>query len=114
MNTHKWLALLVFFSTVATAFGMSYHMKTAEIRDGKLVFPTEADFDEALRFGFFRVKRPSEIDMSEARNFALRFTHDKEYTEFGMRNFVNGYLRSEKSQSVRFCLERDNWDQAYA
>ncbi|HXW53365.1 MAG TPA: 2OG-Fe(II) oxygenase family protein [Myxococcota bacterium] len=114
MDAQKCLAFIFTIMTGTAALGMSYHMKTAEIRDdGKLVFASDADFDEALAVGFFRVKRPSEIDISKSRDFAHSFTQDKKYTEFGMLDFVNGYLLSEKSQSVRFCLERDNWDRAY-
>jgi hypothetical protein len=87
-----------------------YSMKTAVIKDNEVVFASPEDFDEVLKVGFFRVKRPPEIDVAVTRKFAREFTSTPKYATFGALNEVNGFNTSEIVQSVRFCLERDYWD----
>jgi hypothetical protein len=90
-----------------------YYMKTAEIKDGKLLFATEGDFQEAIEVGFFRIKAPDDLDLEVGRVFAKTFTSNPKYTEFGVLDVVNGYLKSEIAQTVRFTLERDNWSKCH-
>jgi hypothetical protein len=87
-----------------------YQMKTAEIVDDQLVFASTADFEEVLNVGFFRVKRPDDIDVAVTRKFAREFPYDPKYNQFGSIDPVSGYLIPGTSQTTRFCLERLYWD----
>ena len=90
-----------------------YHMTTAEMVDGEVKFASQEDFEEAMVAGFFRIKRPDDLDMSVGREFAKTFTADSRYNQFGALDVVNGYLTSEFAQTVRFTLERDNWGKCH-
>ena len=80
---------------------------------GELVFNSNEEFAEAMRVGFFRIKSPDDINLEAGRAFAKNFTSDPRYNQFGILDVVNGYLQSDVSQSVRFSLERDNWEKCH-
>ena len=90
-----------------------YHMITVPIVDGELVFNSDEEFKEAMRVGFFRIKTPDDLDLDAGRAFAKSFTSDPRYNQFGILDVVNGYLQSDIAQSVRFSLERDNWNKCH-
>lgn len=90
-----------------------YHMITVPIINGDLVFDSNDDFKEAMKVGFFRIKTPADLNLETGRAFARNFTSDPRYNQFGMLDVVNGYLQSDISQSVRFSLERDHWNQCH-
>ncbi len=90
-----------------------YHMVTATIIDKEVVFQSDEDFDEAMRAGFFRIKTPTDINLEVGRTFAKTFTSNPRYNQFGMLNVVNGYLQSEVAQTVRFTLDKDNWNKCH-
>jgi hypothetical protein len=91
-----------------------YHMRTAEIAFGELRFASVEDFDEALRVGFFRIKRPPNVSVNATRTLGRTFPDDIRYSGFGMIDIVNGYLLSKKSQGPRFQLDRDHWEKVYS
>jgi isopenicillin N synthase-like dioxygenase len=88
-------------------------MVTATIVDGEVVFSTDADFQEAMKVGFFRIKAPADLNLEAGRHFARTFTSNPRYQQFGVLDVVNGYLQSEIVQTVRFALERDNWNKCH-
>ncbi len=90
--------------------GSVYVMKTARLEEGKVVFDSESDFDEVLKVGFFRVKRPDNINIGATRKFNEDFYTSPKYREFGSLDPVNGFIESELAQTVRFTLERDYWN----
>lgn len=90
-----------------------YRMATADITEGKLNFPSEADCSEAMRVGFFRIKTPTDLDLEVGRTFAKTFTSNPRYNQFGVLNVANGYLQSEVAQTVRFTLDKDNWNKCH-
>src|ERR1700730_15714837 len=90
-----------------------YHMITVPIINEELIFNSKDDFKEAMKVGFFRIKAPADIFLEVGRAFAKNFTSDPRYNQFGMLDVVNGYLQSEIAQSVRFSLERDNWNKCH-
>lgn len=90
-----------------------YHMITVPITNGELVFESDFDFKEAMKVGFFRIKTPADLDLKIGRDFAKNFTSDPRYNQFGIIDVVNGYLQSDIAQSVRFSLERDNWNKCH-
>lgn len=90
-----------------------YHMITAPIVNDEVMFDSRDDFEEAMRVGFFRIKTPADLDLTAGRAFAKNFTSDPRYNQFGMLDVVNGYLQSDIAQSVRFSLERDNWNKCH-
>lgn len=87
-----------------------YKMVTAHIVDKKVVFNSDADFEEVKKVGFFRIKTPDNLDLELGRIFAKTFTSIPRYREFGALDIVNGYLQSDIAQTVRFSLERDFWN----
>lgn len=90
-----------------------YHMVTANLVDGEVQFPSDAAFREAVNVGFFRIPAPKEMDLKVGELFAKTFTSDPKYNQFGVLDVVNGYLQSEQNQTVRFTLERDNWEKCH-
>jgi isopenicillin N synthase-like dioxygenase len=90
-----------------------YHLVTAEIQDGELVFASDADFDEVLKVGFFRIKTPPHIDLSPTRLFAKQFFSAGLHADYKPLGLTDGYFESDKNQSVHLALERDNWHLAY-
>jgi isopenicillin N synthase-like dioxygenase len=109
----KSCAFFIYFFLILSnsAFGANiYYMKTAQIVDEELVFESKEDFDEVLRVGFFRIKRPQDIQIEISRRFAREFNNISKYKNFGSKDPVNGYILSELSQAIRFTLERDHWD----
>ncbi|MBX9923851.1 MAG: hypothetical protein K2Y01_07045 [Rhabdochlamydiaceae bacterium] len=96
-----------------TAATPMYYMKTASIVNEEVVFESDNDFEEAIKVGFFRIKAPQDLDLEVGRIFARTFTSDLRYREFGVLDVVNGYLKSDVAQTVRFTLERDNWDKCH-
>ena len=93
--------------------GEIYHMITATIEGNEVCFTSDEEFEKALRVGFFRVQTPDKINLEAARAFALSFTSDPRYLNFGVLNVVNGFLQGNINQAVRFSLERDHWDKCY-
>lgn len=93
-----------------------YHMVTANLVDGEVQFPSDAAFHEAVNVGFFRIPAPKDMDLKVGELFAKTFTSEPKYHQFGVLDVVNGYLQSEESkgnQTVRFTLERDNWNKCH-
>lgn len=90
-----------------------YYMTTASIVGNEVVFESDRDFQEAIHVGFFRIKAPDDLDLEVGRVFARTFTSIPRYREFGSLDVVNGYLKSEIAQTVRFTLERDNWSKCH-
>lgn len=88
-------------------------MVTATLENDKVCFPSQEAFSEAISVGFFRIKAPSEMDLKIGRAFAQTFTSIPKYNQFGVLDVVNGYLQSEQNQTIRFTLERDNWDKCH-
>lgn len=85
-------------------------MVTARLEADEVVFENEQQFEEAMSVGFFRIKAPADLDLAVGRAFARSFTADLRYSSFGKIDEINGFLRSDKAQSVRFALERDYWN----
>lgn len=92
---------------------VNYQMVTATLVEGEVQFPTQEAFLEATTVGFFRIKAPEEMDLNVGRAFAQTFTSNPRYHQFGALDVVNGYLQSEQNQTVRFSLERDNWNKCH-
>lgn len=90
-----------------------YHMVTAQLINGEVEFPSDSAFREAVNVGFFRIPAPTEMNLKVGQIFAQNFTSDPKYTQFGVLDVVNGYLQSEQNQTVRFTLERDNWNKCH-
>jgi 2-oxoglutarate-Fe(II)-dependent oxygenase superfamily protein len=90
-----------------------YRMVTATLKDGEVHFPSQEAFSEAISVGFFRIKAPEEMDLKAGRAFARTFAANPRYNQFGVLDVVNGYLQSEQNQTVRFTLERDNWNKCH-
>lgn len=92
-----------------------YHMVTAIIENEELAFSTAEEFDEAVRVGFFRIQSSEDLrDLLEyGRFFAKNFTKISKYNQFGVLDVVNGYLQSERAQTVRFTLEEINWNKTH-
>lgn len=88
----------------------TYTMVTAHLHDGEVVFNSQKEFDEAMSVGFFRIETPKDLDVEVGRAFARTFTSNPRYNSFGMIDQINGFLRSDIAQSVRFALERDYWN----
>lgn len=97
----------------STTIQRPYQMTTAQIIKNEVVFTSKSDFEEAMKVGFFRIKTPDNLNLEVGRTFAKTFTSQQRYNEFGVLDVVNGYLQSEINQSVRFSLERDNWDKCH-
>ena len=100
-------------SIIPTKENRVYRMITATIEDEKVHFPSQEAFSEAIKVGFFRIKAPVEMDLKVGRTFAQTFTSVPKYAQFGVLDVVNGYLQSEQNQTIRFTLERDNWDKCH-
>lgn len=90
-----------------------YHMVTASMNGDDVVFPSNEAFLEAIKVGFFRIPVPQDVDVKIGEIFANSFTSDSKYTGFGELDVVNGLLKSDSNQTVRFTLERDNWDKCH-
>ena len=90
-----------------------YHMVTAQIVDEEVVFHSKDHFEEAMKVGFFRIKAPEDLDLEVGRAFARTFISTPRYNTFGMLNQTTGFQRSDIAQSVRFTLERDNWNKCH-
>ncbi|MDB2614407.1 hypothetical protein N9Y92_04560, partial [Chlamydiales bacterium] len=90
-----------------------YEMITAIIQNDEVIFGSENNFKEAMKVGFFRVKAPEGMNLKAGRLFASTFTSIPKYNQFGMLDVVNGYLQSPQNQTVRFSLEKDNWDKCH-
>lgn len=88
----------------------TYSMVSASLKDDEVVFTSQKEFDEAMSVGFFRIQTPQDLDVEVGRAFARTFTTNSRYTSFGMIDQINGFLRSDIAQSVRFSLERDYWN----
>lgn len=87
-----------------------YQMKTATFDGKDINFENPQDLEEVIKVGFFRIKRPENVDINVTREFARTFNQDPKYTNFGSTDPVNGYIQSELAQTIRFTLERDHWD----
>ena len=107
------MKFLVFLAAVHIYASPVYHMATAPIVNGEVVFNSDDDFQEAMHAGFFRIKTPADLNVEAGRVFAKTFTADPRYNQFGVLDVVNGYLQSEIAQTVRFALERDNWNKCH-
>lgn len=90
-----------------------YHMVTVPIVNGEIAFNSKEDFDEAMKVGFFRIKAPDDLNLEAGRKFAREFTSNPRYNQFGILNIANGYMQSQKLQSVRFSLEREYWNKCH-
>lgn len=90
-----------------------YYMVTAKILEEEIIFDSQNAFDEAIKVGFFRIKTPSDLDLEKGRLFAKTFTSIPRYNSFGVLDVVNGYLQSEKAQTVRFSLDQKNWNKCH-
>ncbi len=88
----------------------TYHMITARLEYGEVTFDTPQQFAEAMNAGFFRIKAPTDLNLEIGRAFARTFTSNPRYNNFGKLDEFNGFLKSPIAQSVRFCLERDFWN----
>ncbi|HSW86498.1 MAG TPA: 2OG-Fe(II) oxygenase family protein [Rhabdochlamydiaceae bacterium] len=90
-----------------------HHLVTASFVNGKVVFNSDEDFEEAMKIGFFRIKAPADLNLEAGRNFAKTFTSDPRYNQFGALDVVEGYRQSEIAQILLFCLESDNWNKCH-
>lgn len=91
----------------------TYNMVTAKIFNDEVIFDSNKDFKEALSVGFFQIKTPKDLDLEKGRLFARTFTSIPRYSSFGVIDVVNGYLQSELAQTVRFSLDRKNWNKCH-
>lgn len=90
-----------------------YRMITATLENDEVRFPSKQAFAEAIAVGFFLIKAPDEMDLKVGRAFAQTFASNPRFNQFGVLDVVNGYLQSEHNQTVRFTLERDNWNKCH-
>lgn len=114
MGLKSFLAIVLIIAVTCEA-SATYQMVTARIDNGEVLFPSNDDFQEAMKVGFFRIKAPYILDLELGRTFARTFTKDSRYNTFGILDStqVNGYLQSDLNQSIRMSLERDYWDKCH-
>jgi hypothetical protein len=104
----------------------AYHLQKSEMINGKLQFDEPNGFEQALNDGFFLVKIPEMVELSNIDNFARNFYKPKHhdntaldsyrgYNQYGPDKFSDPLLgfHQRKYQIEQFLLERRLWKEFY-
>jgi hypothetical protein len=94
-------------------FSKIFQLQKAEIKNNRLIFEHEIGFDQAIKDGFFLLKKPQDLDLEPgikiSKNFYKIKSKEKNYCNYsGYKNYEGIYFDREHFQTEHILLDKPN------